>query len=101
MNQNNKLDKQNKADWVVVYVTYNHGEAHIVSGRLESAGVPNMVHVQPGASAMGIAVGALGKIYILVNPDDQDEAISLIRGDDNPELPDQTDRYIHGLDEDE
>lgn len=101
MNKNDKLDRHNKVDWVAVYVTHNVNEAHIVAGRLESAGIPNMIHSQPGASAMGITIGNMGRIDVLVTPDDYEEAISIIREPDDPELPDKTDRYIHGLDDDE
>lgn len=102
MTKNNKLDnKRRNVEWVVVYITHNLTEAHIVSGRLEHEGIPNMVNVQPGASAMGITIGSMGEIKVLVKPEDYERSVLILQQPEADELPQQTDRYIHGLDDDQ
>ena len=80
---------------MVVYITFNVYEAQIISGRLESEGIPNLVHQEAGASAMGIHIGRLGEVRVLVRPEDYDVAQALLAPPDEPaELPDDVDRII-------
>ena len=71
--------------WMVVYTTFNIHEAQIVAGRLESEGIPALVHQQAGASAMGIHIGRLGEISVLVHPDNHEWALTIL----SPGLPDE------------
>ncbi|MEO1669010.1 MAG: DUF2007 domain-containing protein [Chloroflexota bacterium] len=99
-----RLSKSDQPDWMVVYITHNHNEAYVISGRLEHEGIPNMVHVQPGASAMGITIGMMGEIKVLVAPPHYDAAMDILFPEDEddplPPLESSTD-YIQEVDDDE
>lgn len=90
-----------ESEWMVVHVTYDFHEAHIVAGRLQSEGIAAMVHQQAGASAMGIHIGRLGEIRVLVHPQDYDLAISILDPEEADALPDDVDRIIFGDDSDD
>ncbi len=90
------------ADWIVIYVTYNLADAHIVAGRLKSEGVRPYIHREPGASALGIHIGALGAIKVLVRPADRALAEAILYPEEPDALPDDIDRTIFGdLEEDD
>ncbi len=74
--------------WMVVYVTNNPQEAHIVAGRLEHEGIKTIVHQEAGASAIGISVGLLGEVKVLVSAADYDAALDILYPEDMPELDD-------------
>ena len=88
---------------MVVYVTYSVPEAHIVAGRLQSDGIPAMVHTQAGAGAIGITVGRLGEVVVLVSPRDYEQALRILESPNVEELPDNTDSlsYLWTDDEDD
>jgi len=85
--------------WMVVYITYNVPEGHIVAGRLQSYGIPAMVHQALGASAFGITIGSLGEVRVLVHAEHYDEALALLAPDDPDLLTDDTERIIYDDDE--
>ncbi|MBZ0303257.1 MAG: DUF2007 domain-containing protein [Anaerolineae bacterium] len=85
---------------MVVYVTHNIHEAHIVVGRLQSDGIPAMLHQVPGASAMGITIGPLGEIKVLVNPDDYEAALDALFPNEPDALSDDLNRMIFDDDTD-
>ena len=87
------------ASWMVVYTTHNSGEAHIVSGRLQSHGIGAWVHQEPFGSAMGITVGRLGEVRVLVPDGDYDRAVAILEGDEVDELPADADQVVFGDDE--
>jgi len=68
-------DAQN---WLVVFTTYNPAEAHIIAGRLQSAGFHPWVHQEPGGSALGITVGLLGEMRVLVLEQEYEAAQHLL-----------------------
>lgn len=88
--------QRSSADWMIVFVTYNFAEAHIVAGRLESEGVRAQIHREPGASALGIHIGSLGEIKVLVRPADFDLAEAILYPEEPDSLPDDTGRVIFG-----
>lgn len=88
MTKRNLPQKNNDNKWMVVYITYDLQDAHIVSGRLKHEGIPNFVHTQAGAGAMGITVGLLGEIQVVVRPEDYDLAEFILFGDDDDEPDD-------------
>jgi hypothetical protein len=53
---------------MIVYITHNAPEAHVVAGRLETEGIPAMVYYEAGAGALGIHIGSLGEVKVLVHP---------------------------------
>lgn len=79
---------------MVVYVTYNLAEAHIVAGRLQSEGIGALVHQEPAGSAIGITFGPLGEIKVLVEAPDYDAALALLEDDAYDTLPADTDQII-------
>lgn len=87
-------------EWMIAYTTYNVHEAQIVAGRLESEGIPAMVHQQAGANAMGIHIGRLGEVYVLVHPDHYEWALSILFPDVPDELPGDVDQIIFGSEDD-
>jgi hypothetical protein len=93
--------QSNKPEWLVVYTTYHFYEAHIVAGRLQSEGIPVMVHQQAGANAMGIHIGGLGEIHVLVDPANYEWAVAVLDSDSHAELPEDVDQIIYGDDDDE
>jgi len=86
---------------MIVYITHDIRDAHIISGRLTHEGIQNFVHTQPGASAMGITLGAMGEIKILVKPDDYDMAYDILFPETFDELPEDSDDYIFGWDDED
>lgn len=81
--------------WMVVYTTFNSPEAHIVAGRLESEGIPALVHQAPGASAIGIHIGSLGEVTVLVREDDYWKALAILEPDSPPLPPSSDDDIIY------
>lgn len=81
--------------WMVIYVTDNSPDAHIVVGRLETEGIRSWVYQEAAGSAFGITVGALGTVQVLVNPEDYEraKAILAIEYSDEAWLEDGTDDY--------
>jgi Putative prokaryotic signal transducing protein len=92
--------------WMVVLETIDIAEAHIVAGRLRAEGIHAWVHQEPGASAIGITVGVLGRIHVLVNAADYAAAVRILDEDEAELLEDLTsqERYLdpegHMLDDD-
>ncbi len=64
--------------WLVIFSTYNPAEAHVVAGRLQSAGFHPWVHQEPGGSALGITVGLLGEMRVLVAEQEYEAAQHLL-----------------------
>ncbi len=88
-------------EWMIVYSTHDYTDAHIVAGRLQVEAIPAIVHRQPGASALGITIGALGEITVLVHPENYDEALLLLEPDELDALPDTTNDVTYlGVDHD-
>lgn len=83
-------------DWMVVHITYNLAEAHIVAGRLETEGIATFIYREPGASALGIHIGRLGEIKVLVRPADFHLAEAILHPDEPDALPDDTQRIVYG-----
>lgn len=94
-----KLLNNDQSAWLSVYLTHSLPEAHIVKGRLEADGIPVMVHVVPGAAAMGIHIGRMGEIQVVVRSIDYERAMILLYPDENEALPPNTDTIIYHLNE--
>ena len=65
-------------EWIVIYVTHNLQEAHIMAGKLGANDVPSMIHQEAGATALGITLGHLGEIKVLVSPADYERAVAIL-----------------------
>jgi hypothetical protein len=95
------LQKPDRTQWVAVFLTHSLPEAHIVAGRLLSAAIPAMVHVEPGASAMGIQIGSLGEIQVLVHLENYEIAMDVLELSESNVLPDSIENVIYLEDDDE
>lgn len=93
---NKNITSPPDAEWMVVYVTYDFHEAHIIAGRLQSEDIAAMVHQQAGANAIGIHVGRLGEIRVLVHPQHYELALSILDPDEAEALTDDVDQIIFG-----
>ncbi|MDL1900953.1 DUF2007 domain-containing protein [Anaerolineae bacterium CFX9] len=71
--------------WMVVLVTYNPLEAHVVSGRLQSEGIQTWIYQESVGRSIGIQIGPLGEVKVLVHPDEYDRALTILNSD--PDLP--------------
>lgn len=90
------MNASDNHEWLVVFMTNNLPEAHIIAGRLKHEGIPAWVHQQAGANAFGITVGLLGEIRVLVEPHHYDQARAIIEGETSPEeLSDDNARIIY------
>ncbi len=96
------MKQPQSSEWMIVYTTHNLPEAYIIGGRLDADGIPNVIHREAGASAIGVHIGRLGEIKVLVSPKDYNLAVRLLFPEefiDN--LPDRTDVIQMQGDEDE
>ncbi|MEQ8672755.1 MAG: DUF2007 domain-containing protein [Aggregatilineales bacterium] len=94
-------NKPNNTSWMIVYITHNLSEAHIVAGRLEHEGIKTVINHMAGRDAIGITFGSLGEVKILVNPQDYDRAVAIIDPEMQSELPDDTDAIVFGFDDED
>lgn len=97
----NKPAQNNNASWMIVYVTHDLSEAHIVAGRLKSEGMMAIVDHMAGRSAIGISIGNWGEVRVLVHPNDYELAESILFPDLPDELEEQTDDIIYYWQEDD
>ena len=65
-------------EFIQVYVAGGEPEAYIVKGRLESAGIPVMLHYESAGIIYGLTVDGLGQMEIMVPVDLADEAKNLL-----------------------
>ncbi len=90
-----------QTSWMIVYITHNISEAHIVAGRLEYEGIKTIINHMAGRDAIGITFGKLGEVKLLVSPQDYDRAVAIIDPEMQEQLPDDVDRTIFGLEDDD
>jgi len=76
-----KRDRPSAPQWITVFLTHNVLEAHVVLGKLQSEGIPALLHQEAGAAAIGITLGNLGEVKILVAPGDLRRAKELLHAD--------------------
>ncbi len=67
----------------VVATTLGVVEARIIAGRLESLGIPTLVHHEPLGSALGLTIGALGEAKVLVPKKYYELAMATLHPDDS------------------
>jgi hypothetical protein len=73
---------------VVVYTTAGPGEATVIQGVLEAAGIPCELSREGAGAAYGITVGPLGMVDILVREEHVEAAQALLAALDRGELAD-------------
>lgn len=74
--------------WHVVATVGSEAEAAIITGRLESAGIPVWVYRESAGAAIGLTMGLLGSVYVMTPESYYEEAMTLLEGGDSPELDD-------------
>ncbi len=85
----------NEADgpqWIVVYITNNLQEAHVLAGKLKANEIPALIHQEAGATALGITLGNLGEIKILVMPTDYERAERILFTESNEQIEASNDK---------
>ena len=88
-------------EWMIVYITNNLSDAHIVVGRLESENIKAIIDHMAGRSAMGLTIGSWGEVRVLVHPNDYEQAVALLEPETPEELADTTQEIQYIWDEDE
>lgn len=78
--------------WLVIYVTNNLQEAHVLAGKLKANQIPALIHQEAGSTALGITLGNLGEIKILVMPADRERAERLLFIESNEQIEANNDR---------
>ncbi len=84
--ENNKEKSQGKAssksnepeELVVVYRSMGPLRAHVIKGKLESAGIPAMLKYESGSTAYAVLVNGMGEVKVLVSKRHEAEAKKLI-----------------------
>ncbi len=64
--------------WEIVAVAQGLAEASIISGRLETEGIPTRVYQEPAGVAIGLTVGRLGEAQVLVPEPLAEQALSIL-----------------------
>lgn len=91
------MSKQNRTEWMIVYVTPHLTDAQIVVGRLQHEGIPAFVDHMAGRGAFGITIGTWGEVRVLVHPKDYEMALDILEPDIDalPEGDDDDDDIIY------
>jgi hypothetical protein len=62
-----------------VFTAYGRLEAEMVKSLLTSEGIECFLNQEGAGDALGLSIGALGKVYLLVRPDDAENASLLLK----------------------
>ena len=68
---------------IEVYKAKGELEAQVIKGMLESYGIPCLFQSHAASSVHTFAIDGMGEVRILVPEDKADEAMRLIRANDN------------------
>jgi hypothetical protein len=105
MSDEHGLSTQDDNMWMCVLTTYSLPEAHIVAGRLDYHDIPTIIQREAAGEALGIHIGALGEITVLVNPNDFERAMDILKdvieidGEDESDLEDEDATGLYDPDE--
>lgn len=72
------VQRDNDHHWVVVFTTPSRPEAHIIVGRLESEGIPAIIHAEASRDALGIHIGRFGELQVLVHESHAEDAQAIL-----------------------
>lgn len=78
----NKLQRPEDGDWVVVGYATGFTDAHIMAGMLRSFNIPVFVQQEAAARALGLSIG-MGMIKVLVPAQFEEAAFELLEADEN------------------
>ncbi len=85
-------NKNDGPQWIVLYITNNLQEAHVLAGKLKANEIPALIHQEAGATALGITLGNLGEIKILVMPADYERAERILFTGSNEQIEASNDK---------
>ena len=63
---------------VAVYTAQGHPRAHVIKSKLEAAGIPAILSYDSASLVFGLTVDGIGKVRVLVRPEDAEEARNLL-----------------------
>lgn len=63
-------------------------EAEIIKSKLESFGIPSALKFESAGRLMGITMNGLGKVQVMITPDDYDKALEIINSESDSSEPD-------------
>jgi hypothetical protein len=66
------------AELVAVYTAQGHPRAHVIKSKLEAAGIPAILSYDSASLLFGLTVDGIGKVRVLVRPEDAEEARKLL-----------------------
>ncbi len=87
-------------NWYVVAAIGGEARAAIVTGLLESAGIPVWTYRESAGVAIGLTVGVLGTVTIMVPESYYEEAMALLEADESRLLEEGDDADIILTDDD-
>ena len=71
---------------VVVYAAQGQLRAAVIRSALESAGIPVMLCYESLGSVMGLTVDGIGRVYVLVPAEWEQEALDLLNTEDSESI---------------
>ena len=66
---------------VVVYRSMGLLRAHVIKGKLQSAGIPAMLQYESAGPVMGIIMDGLGEVAVLVPKSHEQAALDVLKTD--------------------
>lgn len=66
-------------DLVVVYRSMGPLRAHVIKGKLESAGIPAVLKYESAGPVFGILVDGMGEVQVLVSKNREQEALEILK----------------------
>ncbi len=75
---------------VIVYSTAGHGQAEIIKGALEAAGIPAEISQESAGTVFGFTVGEMGLAHILVAAEQVAEALAFLEAMQRGDLTNDT-----------
>ncbi len=77
------VKQETEKDPVVVYAAQGQLRAAVIRSALESAGIPVMLRYESLGSVMGLTVDGIGRVYVMVPAEWEQEALDLLNTDDS------------------
>jgi hypothetical protein len=88
INSDEEIGRDDAGDWVAVAVASGLTQANIISGRLQSEGIPTRLQYEAAGSIYAITIDGLGAVRILVPVAEGERAKELLcRSYGEDELP--------------
>jgi hypothetical protein len=72
---------------VAVYTAQGHPRAHVIKSKLEAAGIPAILSYDSASLLFGLTVDGIGKVRVMVRPENAEEARKLLAEQQTLEEP--------------